>query len=91
MAIHGVLIERNQKVDFVAEAVNALRTGADCQECMSAPDDGLICIVGVQVQAAPREDPGKNIARRGDSLPCGAPYGYREGMLHPRSPLQATM
>ncbi len=73
MPIHGVLIERNQEVDSVAEAVNWLRTGADRQECMSAPDDRLIGIVGVQVQAAPRKDPGEDVARRGDTLTAAPP------------------
>ena len=72
VAIHGVLIERNQQVDSVAEAGDALRTGADRQECMSAANDGLIGVVGIQVQAAPAEDPGENVAWRGDSLSCGA-------------------
>src|SRR5271165_6750674 len=56
---------------------------------MSAPNDRLIGIVGVEVQAAPRKDPGENITRSRDSLPRGAPNGYREGMLHP-SPLHAS-
>ena len=91
MAIHGVLIERNQQVDPVAEAGDPLRTGADRQESMSAANDGLIGVVGVQVQAAPREDPGEDVARGGDALSRGASDGYREGMLHPGPLMQATM
>src|SRR5260370_25748723 len=56
---------------------------------MSAPNDRLIGIVGVEVQASPRKDPGEDIAGSGDSLPRGASNGYREGMLHP-SPLDAS-
>src|SRR6266536_2985315 len=56
---------------------------------MSAPDDRLIGVIGVQVQAAPRKNPGENVARSGDSLSRGAPDGYRKRMLHP-SPLQSN-
>src|SRR5262249_33674410 len=85
VAVHSVLIQRNQKVNFVTEAGHSLRTGADSQKCMSAPDNGLICIVGVEVQAAPGKNTGEDIARSRDSLSRGAPDGYREGMFHASS------
>ena len=82
VAVHGVLIERNQQIDFVAEAGDPFRTGANRQKCMSAPNDRLICIVGVQVQAAPTENLGEDVARRGDTLPCRASDPNGKGLLH---------
>ena len=35
---------------------------------MAAADDGLVGVVGIYVQAAAREDAGKDVARAGDAL-----------------------
>ncbi len=56
---------------------------------MSAPDNGLIRIVGVEVQAAPGKNPGEDIAWGRDALSRGPPNGYREGMFH-TSPLHSS-
>src|SRR5260370_35874157 len=84
--MRGVVSKRDQKVDCVAEAVHALRTGADRQKRMSAPDDRLGGIVSVQDQAAPRKNPGEDVARRGDALSRGASNVYGKGKPNP-SPL----
>src|SRR6476659_1563420 len=68
MAIHRVLIERNENVDLVAHVAHGRIARANGQESVSAADDGLIGVVGVQVEPAAREDAGENIPGGGDAL-----------------------
>jgi hypothetical protein len=49
---------------------------------VSAPDDGLIGIVSDQVEAAPGENPGEDVAWSRDTLSSGATNGYRKSMFH---------
>ena len=53
----------------------------------------LICSGGSerQVQAAPRKDPGEDVARSRDTLSCGAANGYRKGIFHASPSLYAAM
>src|SRR5690242_15731677 len=69
MPVHGVLVERNQDVELVTHAADGAVAGANGQKRVSAADDGLIGVVGVQIEAAPREDACQNVARGGDALP----------------------
>jgi hypothetical protein len=59
MAIHGVLIQRNENVQFIAEAKNRLVTGSESQEDMAAANDRLVGIVRIEVQAAADKYPAK--------------------------------
>ena len=68
MAVHRVLVERNEHINFVAHAADGAVAGADGEESVAAADDGLIGVVGVEIESAPREDARENVARRGDAL-----------------------
>ena len=72
MPIHGILVERNQHVMLIAHAAHRPVTGANGEESMAAPNNGLIRVVGVEVETAPREDTRQNIPGAGDSLPVFA-------------------
>ena len=48
---------------------------------MAPPNDRLIGIVGIQVQAAATEDFREDVARRGDTLTGGASDTDGEGLL----------
>ena len=41
---------------------------ADGQEGVSAANDGLVGVIGIEVEATPREDARKNVSRSGDTL-----------------------
>src|SRR5438876_9172526 len=49
---------------------------------MAAADDGLVGVVGIQMQAAPAENLCENVARGGDSLSGRASDTDSEGLLH---------
>jgi len=68
VAVRRVLIERDEHVDLVTHVAHWRIARANRQECMSATDDRLIGVVGIQMEPAPREDPGENVPRRGDTL-----------------------
>src|SRR5262249_14088008 len=68
VSIHGVLIQRDEHVDLVALTENGLITRAEGKEDMTAANDGLIRVVGVDVESASDEDPRENVARSGNSL-----------------------
>ena len=68
MAVHRILVQRNQHVELVAHAADRAVAGADGQKRVPAANDGLVSVVGVDVQAAPREDAGENITGGGDAL-----------------------
>ena len=78
VAIHRVLIERDEHIDLVAHVAHRRLAGADGQERMPAADDGLVGVVGVEVKPAPREDAGENVAGGGDALAVLPPDGDRE-------------
>jgi hypothetical protein len=82
VAIHGVLVERNEQIDPVTHVGDFFRTRSNRQKSMPAANDGLIGIVGVQVQAAPAEDLCENVTRRGHTLSGRASDTNSEGLLH---------
>ena len=69
VAIHRVLIERDEQVELVTDAQQGLSSYAQCQEDVSATDNGLIGVVRLEVQSASHEDARQDVARRGDALP----------------------
>jgi len=78
VAVRRVLIERDEHVDLVTHVAHWRIARANRQECMSATDDRLIGVVGIEVQPAPREDPGENVSRGGDALAVFAANADRE-------------
>src|SRR4029079_490133 len=73
MAIHRVLIERDEDVDLVLHITDGGVARANSEESVPAADDRLVGVVSVEVQAAPRKDAGENIPGRGDALAVLAP------------------
>ncbi len=68
MAVHRVLIERDEHVDLVTHVAHRRIARTNGQECMSATDDRLIGVVSIEMESAAREDAGENIPRGGDAL-----------------------
>ena len=66
--VHRILVQAHEYVEFIAVGVYLLVTDTKVQKDMSATDDRLVSIVGVQVEAAPNEYTSKNIAWGGDAL-----------------------
>ena len=58
--------------------------GADGEEGVAAADDGLIGVVGVEVEAAAAEDPGEDVSGSGDALTGGSSDTDAEGLCHGR-------
>ena len=82
MAIHAVLVERNEQVDAVTHIGDLFRARTNGEKSVAAANDGLIGVVGVQVKASPAEDLCENVARCGDTLAGGASDADSEGLLH---------
>ena len=68
VAVHRILVQAQQQIQLVAVAENVLLGNAEGQENMAAADDGLIGVVGAEVQPAADHDAGQNIAGGGDTL-----------------------
>src|SRR5579863_4754070 len=69
MAVHRVLVQRNQHVNLVAHVAHRPVTRANREERVPAADDGLVGIVRVEIEPAPREDARENVAWCGYTLP----------------------
>jgi putative drug exporter of the RND superfamily len=52
MAIHGVLVERDEQVNAVTHIGDFFGTGPNGEKSVAAADNGLICVVGVEMEAA---------------------------------------
>src|SRR5438128_5567081 len=68
MAIHRVLIKRDEHVDLVTHVAHGRIARANGQEGMPATDDRLIGVVSIEMEPAPREDAGENVPGGGDAL-----------------------
>jgi hypothetical protein len=68
VAVHRVLIERDEHVDLVTHVAHRRIARTNGQEGMPAPDDRLIGVVSIEMEPAPREDAGENVPRGGDAL-----------------------
>ncbi len=91
VAIHGVLIERDHHVELVAEAEDRLVAGAQREKDVAAAHDGLIGVVGVQVQTAAHEDARQDVAGRRDALTRRAADCNREiNCRHSEPPFVVT-
>jgi len=80
--IHGVLVQWNQQIDPVTHVGDRFGAGANRQEGVTAPNNGLIGVVGIQAEAPPAKDLGENIARRGHTLARSTSNGDRKGLFH---------
>ena len=78
VAIHRVLVERDEHVDLVTHVAHGRIARANGQESVSAADDRLIGVVSVEMQPAPRENAGENVAGGGDALAVLAADADRE-------------
>src|SRR5690242_18480701 len=68
MPVHRILVERNQDVVLVAHTAHGTIAGTDGQKSVTATNDGLIRIVGIQVQTAPGKNACENVAGTRDAL-----------------------
>src|SRR5207249_10040282 len=68
MPIHRVLIERNECIDLVTHGTDGPIARANCQKGMTATDNRLVSVVGVEMQSAPRKDKRENVPCGSDSL-----------------------
>ena len=82
VAVHGVLVERNQQVDAVAHVGDRFRSGSNGQKRVPAPNNRLIGVVGIQAQTPSTEDFRENIPWRGHTLARRATNGDRKGLFH---------
>jgi len=88
--IHRVLIQRHQDVELVAVSQDGLVTRAEGQEDVTAANDGLVGIVGVDVEPVADEDPRQNVAGSGNPLAGRAANADGEvDSLHGSSPVRA--
>src|SRR3970040_872514 len=62
MAIHRVLIQRNEDVKFVTETKSRLVAGSESQEDVASANDRLVGVVCVQVKATAGGYAGQNIS-----------------------------
>ena len=82
VAIHAVLVKRNKQVDPVTHTGDLFRAGANGQKSVATTNDGLISIVGIQIEATPAEDLRENVARRGNTLTGRTCDTNSKGRLH---------
>ncbi len=82
VAIHGVLVQWDQQIDPIAHALHFIDAGANREKRMAAANDGLIRVVGVQMQPAPAEDQCEDVAWRGNTLTGRAANTNGEGLTH---------
>src|SRR4030095_16312964 len=78
MTIHRVLIEWNEHVDLVTHVAHGRIAGANGEESMPTPNNGLVGVVGVEMQAAPGKDAGQDVSRGRDALTVLATYSNCE-------------
>ena len=80
MTIHRVLVQGNQEIDPIAHVSDLIWTCSDGQERMSATNDGLISVVGVQVETATTEDFREDVAGCRHTLTGSASDSDGEGL-----------
>src|SRR6266498_1614093 len=87
-SIHRVLIEGNQNVELVTETENRGIAGAKREENMTAANDRLVRIIGVQMQPPAHEDARQDIAGCRDALTrCAADCNREIDFCHYQPPL----
>src|SRR5579862_4773867 len=86
MAFHGILIQSDQQVQMVAVRINFLFANAHPQPDVAAADDGLIAVVGVDVESGARDTFRQSVARFVQSVTCGAPDSNGDLTRHGNPP-----
>ena len=71
VAIHRVLIEADQEIQLVPVRVRLFILHSDGEQDMPSPNDGLIGVVGVQVQPTANKNTGQDVAGGRDPLAGG--------------------
>src|SRR6185437_2155350 len=71
---------------MVAGGGNFLRTCSNCEECVAAANDGLVGVVGIQMQPTSAKDFRENVAWRSYALTGGASDSHSERLTHTRLP-----
>src|SRR5206468_7966804 len=74
MPVNRILIERNQEINAIAKTIDLLNTCANRKKGVPATNDRLVCVVCVDVEAAPYEEFGKDVPRRRHTLSGGSAY-----------------
>src|SRR5581483_3476368 len=69
MAVHRVLVQRNEDVDLVAHVAHRPVARANGQKRVPAANDRLVGVVRVEIKATPRENARQNVAWCGYTLP----------------------
>ena len=88
VAVHGVLVKAQQQVHLIAVAKDFLVADTEGEEDVAAADDGLVCVVCAEMQPAPHDYAGENVAGSSDTLACLSPDAHCE-IIHARSHLYA--
>ncbi len=70
---------------MIAHVGDGVDPGANGEVSMAAANDGLIGVVGVEMEAAPAENFSEDVARSGNTLPGGSPDADGERLDHIRS------
>src|SRR4030095_7273318 len=66
--IHRILIERNEYIDLVTHAADGPIARANCQKGVTATDNRLVSVVGVEMHSAPRQDNRETVRSGSDPL-----------------------
>ncbi len=82
MAIHAVLVKRDEQVNTITHVGDFFRTRTNSEKSVPAANDGLICVVGVEVETSAAEDLCENVAWRSYSLAGCSSDTDSKGLLH---------
>ena len=82
VAIHGILVQRDQQIDAVTHVGDFFRAGANSQKSVAAANNRLICVVSIQMQSPAAENLGEDVTRRGDTLAGGASDPNGKSLFH---------
>ena len=82
VAIHRVLIQRDQQIQAVTHVGDFFRASADREKSVATADDRLIGVVRIQVQAPAAENLREDVSGCSDALTGGASNADGEGLLH---------
>src|SRR5438552_3397705 len=82
VAIHGILVQRDQQIDPITHVGDFFRAGTNRQKSVATSNDRLICVVGIQVEPPAAEDFCENVARRRDTLAGGASDTNGKSLFH---------
>src|SRR5260370_7048710 len=86
VAVHAVLIERDQQVDPVTHVGDLFESGPNRQKSVAAANNRLVGVIGIQMQATAAEDFCENVARCGHPLSGPTSHTDSAGLLHPSLP-----